>query len=462
MAYNDKINPGERVNITVMGAGADAQMFAASHLDQNIMHGNSKYDLHFRFWNHSPERVEKLRAVQRGGTSLEELARNNDKAVHYDFHNPDARGKAEFYAPGVDGLDLKGSLDEALLEPRPDIIVISVPSTSVEDVCRLLAEGDYLYHGLVAINHSKGAVAKKTGRSFEIWSPYQTMDHYFAGKGVIKFLQGGFNHSVEIGEGVPQISALATAANRPKIRNIRRSYEGETSIGIVIEQTRDKLRTPNYSVNYLPYVDTLQASWIVKPVIAAVSGILSAYEADGKRPYNYETVRQAMIDTFMSGLFPIAARLRANPLAWRDEPTINTDVTRTAAYPKSRNVEFGMLIAQGMSAKQAQKTIGETVEAINQFKVLKAITEKQPYLDVRKLVERTYNVIYGDVDIGEAIDDVFHMKPLHPRDEVMLRDIRKKAIEHNYDIKGKPKRAKFRKTWRTYWDELKGEREEFV
>ncbi|MBS3110177.1 hypothetical protein J4227_06630 [Candidatus Woesearchaeota archaeon] len=399
--------PDNQINIAIVGSGALGQALASVYLDKEraIPGRNLEYKVTLLNFYPSPSRV--LKEVQDGKYDFRELHAHSAydhlaKGVYYDTGKREAgEGTLVIAAPEVTG-SLDDSIQLALHEA--DVVPLAVTSDAVRPVLQKLVP--YLKPGVPVVNYAKGWEMNDQGSKITITDPYHIMREELAGLGIPKFYHSGYMMYTNLLNGQLTLSMLWTGMGSDV-------KAGEKSRHEWLKYLSHVLSREDYGV--IPAgskgLRTVLLSGLIKPTIALSTGYLAGVEKNGRRIYESEGAKGALINAYLDSLHHFIAKFGGNPKFIFDPKfqAIGDDIRYTAQGPDSANYKAGLKRAQGMPVEEIKNQSGRSIEGFNQLPILKALIDIEPELDTMGLIPATHDIFFRDgMDVETLIRNLLH------------------------------------------------------
>lgn len=292
-----------------------------------------------------------------------------------------------FYLPGIAfpaGLNVTADLEEAVC--RADYIILSVPSHTVREVCRILK--DYVKPGVVVVNSAKG-IEKDTLKRLS-----QVMGEEFAGREVRCAVLSGPSHAEEVARNMP--TAVVVGAR-----------DRETT-----ERVQDLFMSPSFRVYTNPDLIGMELGGALKNVIALGTGITEGLGYG-------DNAKAALITRGAAEIARLGMAAGAHPLTFAGLTGIG-DLIVTCTSVHSRNRRAGILIGQGLPLEQALAEVGMVVEGVKATPAACALSEK--YEVSMPICTETYNVLFQRKNPRDAAAELMGRNKKHEVEEVVRQE----------------------------------------
>ena len=246
-----------------------------------------------------------------------------------------------------------------------DVLILAVPSQAVRSVSGTLKK--YLCGNEIIVNVAKGLEHSSLMTLSQVLTDVlENQDHVAL---------SGPSHAEEVARGIPTTVVVAS-------KNMENA-----------EKIQDLLANPNFRIYSNDDVTGVEIGGSLKNVIALASGICDGLGLG-------DNTKAALMTRGISEIARLGRSLGARIETFAGLSGIG-DLIVTCTSMHSRNRRAGILIGQGMKAKEAIQKIGMTVEGY--------ITAHSAYqLAIRQkiempIIEQVYNVMYNDIPANEAI-----------------------------------------------------------
>jgi glycerol-3-phosphate dehydrogenase (NAD(P)+) len=271
------------------------------------------------------------------------------------------------YLPGAPFppiLALEEQLGRAL--ERASDVLIAVPSHAFRSTLETL-------HGLLGPGHRVAWATK----GFELGSlklPHQVAREVLGPAVPIAVLSGP-TFAAEVGRGLPTAMTVASP-DAAFAEALAKTLSGE-----------------NFRAYTSPDIVGVEVGGAVKNVLAIGTGI-----ADGKG-FGANT-RIALITRGLAEMTRLGLALGARRETFMGLAALG-DLVLTCTDDQSRNRRFGLAIAAGQSAEQAQRQIGQVVEGVQAARAVRAVAARHSV--EMPIAEQVYAVLYEGRAVGEAV-----------------------------------------------------------
>lgn len=266
-----------------------------------------------------------------------------------------------------------------------DVVVFAVPSFAVRSVAMLAKT--YIKAGAVIVNVGKGFEDKTLKRLSEVISEEMPNNKVV--------VLSGPSHAEEIARGIPT-TLVAASSSRESAEFIQDLFM-QTSLRIYVNDD----------------VVGVELGGALKNIIALCAGI-----ADGIGLG--DNTKAALITRGLAEIARLGVTMGAKAETFAGLTGIG-DLIVTCMSMHSRNRRAGIFIGQGLSASEAVKKVGMTVEgcmaAISAYELSKKHDVCMP------IVEQLYEVIQHEKDIKEALVDLMDRPGRHENEKVWLKSI---------------------------------------
>ena len=284
------------------------------------------------------------------------------------------------YLPGV---KLTGDYhfytdNEAALKDA-DVVVFSLPAQHFRSA--LKAAMPYIKKDALVMNIAKGIEQKTLMRMSEVAEEVGfDMNRYAC--------ISGPSHAEEVGIGVP--TAISVSSRDPRTAR---------SISDLFSNSRLRIYTNDDMLG-------MELAGSIKNVMAVGSGIIDGLGYG-------DNTRAAMITRAIAEMTRLGVKMGAQPETFAGLSGVG-DMIVTCTSMHSRNFRCGRLIGEGKDPEEARKEIGMVVEGM--FTAESAHDLAAKYEVEMPIAESIYNVIKGNVDVNDALEDLMG-RPRKSEDE---------------------------------------------
>ena len=264
-----------------------------------------------------------------------------------------------------------------------DLVLMVVPSVAVRETARKLA--DHLTPGTVVADAAKGielSTCKLLCECIEEELP-----------SCRSAVLSGPSHAEEVARGVP--TTVVAAARDP-----------ETALFVQDVVMSDTLRV--YTNDDMVGV---QLAGALKNIIAVAAGILAGLGMG-------DNAMAALITRGLSEIARLGRSLGAKESTFAGLAGVG-DLMVTCMSRHSRNRRFGMALGRGLTAEEALKEVGMTVEGYHAVRAARQLAEKQGV--EMPITEQLYWVLYEGGDVREAAARLMTRPKKHEGEDVFVK-----------------------------------------
>jgi len=291
-----------------------------------------------------------------------------------------------YYLPGIvlpHDVEIIEDLETALKGVK--YVVISVPSHTVRDICKMIKP--YLKQDMIVVNTGKGIELSSLKRLSEV------IDEEITGTGAVTTVLSGPSHAEEVAKDVP--TAVVIGAKRR----------------VHAEEIQDLFMSPKFRVYTNPDLTGIELGAALKNAIALGTGI-----AEG---LGYgDNSKAALITRGASEIAILGSAAGANPLTFAGLTGIG-DLIVTCTSMHSRNRRAGILLGKGTPLEKAVSEIGMVVEGVRATQAACALSEK--YGVSMPICRETYKVLFENKNPREAVIDLMMRPKKHEVEEVAIK-----------------------------------------
>lgn len=246
-----------------------------------------------------------------------------------------------------------------------DLVLFSVPSSSVRAVAKLVAPG--LKPDARLLSTAKGI----EGGSFMLMS--QILEQELPDRQVGAL--SGPNLAKEIALGYPAASVVASKS------------------ASLCEFVQDTLSSENFRIYSAEDIYGIELAGALKNIYAIVTGFSSALGMG-------HNTNGLLITRSLAEMSRLAVRLGANPLTFLGLAGVG-DLIVTCMSDLSRNFQVGYQVGCGKTLDQAVADIGQTAEGVNTLKLVKLkAQELEVYMP---LVTGLHAILFEHADVDEVV-----------------------------------------------------------
>lgn len=305
------------------------------------------------------------------GTVLANILATNGHQTRLWMRNQEAAEQAEKsrenskYLPGYllhENLKIGSDLIDAV--SGSDLVLFSVPSSSVRSVAKMVASS--LKPDACILSTAKGI---ESG-SFLLMS--QVLKQELPGNRIGAL--SGPNLAKEIAQGFPAASVVAS--EDPSLCDL----------------VQDTLSSEIFRIYSAEDIYGIELAGALKNIYAIVTGFSSALGMG-------HNTNGMLVTRSLAEMSRLAVRLGANPLTFLGLAGVG-DLIVTCMSDLSRNFQVGYQVGLGKTLEQAVADIGQTAEGVNTLKLVKLKAEE---LDVyMPLVTGLHKILFENADVGEV------------------------------------------------------------
>lgn len=291
-------------------------------------------------------------------------------------------GENKRLLPGV-AIDMSIELttDLALCRDKK-VIILAVPSFAVRSVAHSIKE--FIPPDAILVNVGKGFEEDSLMRLSEVIQE-ELPDHDVV-------ILSGPSHAEEIARGVPT-TIVAACKNRQSAEFIQ-----------------DLLMNTNLRVYVNDDIIGVELGGALKNIIAVCAGVCDGLGLG-------DNTKAALITRGLAEIARLGAAMGAQDETFTGLTGMG-DLIVTCTSMHSRNRRCGIFIGQGLSADDAIKRVGMTVEGCVAAKVAYLLSQK--YSIEMPITEQLYKVITEGKDIKAALNDLMERPKRHENERIWL------------------------------------------
>ena len=262
-----------------------------------------------------------------------------------------------------------------------DIVLLACPSHSMRDVCRQIK--DRINPSAIVVSVAKGFEEETLKRMSQVIS--EELHNKYV-------ILSGPTHAEELAADIP--TAIVAA-----------SYERE-----IAEHIQDTLSSSTFRIYVSDDVIGVELGGALKNVIA-----LSAGAIEGRKLG--DNTKAALMTRGITEIARLGIKCGAKSETFAGLSGIG-DLIVTCTSNHSRNKRAGVLIGQGVSAEEAIKQIGMTVEGYKNSKSAYELSQK--YNVEMPIITQVYKILYENKSMDKAIEDLMDRPKRHESEVVWL------------------------------------------
>lgn len=273
------------------------------------------------------------------------------------------------YLPNIkipENIQATCDLESALKDS--EIIVLSVPSQAIRDVCKKIK--DYITPNQIIVNTSKG-LERNTGLRISEIVYSEIKNARFA-------VLSGPSHAEEVALNLPTTITVASKSNEDAIK------------------VQSLFNNNNFRVYTNTDIIGVELGGTLKNIIAFGAGI-----CDG---VGYgDNTKSALITRGLAEIKRLGVSLGANAETFSGLSGVG-DLIVTCTSKHSRNRKAGMLIGQGKNLEETLQEVQMVVEGIVATEVA-YILSKEKGIEM-PITEAIYSVLYNNIPAKKAVEDL--------------------------------------------------------
>lgn len=272
------------------------------------------------------------------------------------------------YLPGVEiatSISVTDQLDEAL--DSCQVVVLAVPSQAVRQVLKRIA------------GKMSDTIVVNTAKGFEINSDLRLSQVFKQEMGVDRMAKyvvlSGPSHAEEVGRGLPTAVVVA-------------SQSRESAVLI-----QDMLMSRTFRVYTSSDITAVEVGGALKNVVALATGICEGLGFG-------DNTKAALLTRGLAEITRMGLRLGGNANTFAGLSGLG-DLVVTCNSLHSRNRRAGILIGQGKSREEAERTVGMVVEGISTTQAAYSLARK---LEVQMpITEMVYGILFAEYPVEAAV-----------------------------------------------------------
>lgn len=266
-----------------------------------------------------------------------------------------------------------------------NIVVMTVPSAAIREVAGKI--NPYLRPETVIVNGAKGIEAGSFKRMSEIIEEENP-------KARVVVLSGP-SHAEEVARGMP---TTVVAASKNKAAAL---------------YVQDIFMNPVFRIYANPDIVGVELGGALKNIIALAAGVCDGLKLG-------DNTKAALMTRGITEMARLGVALGGNAQTFAGLTGIG-DLIVTCTSMHSRNRRAGILIGEGMPAKEAVKKIGMTVEGYPNTLIAYQLSQKAGI--EMPIVAECYHVLYEGKDPFQAIRDLMSREKKHEIEKTWINNI---------------------------------------
>lgn len=263
-----------------------------------------------------------------------------------------------------------------------DIIVFATPSFAIRQTAKLVKE--YINPNIIITCIAKGLEEDSLKRLSEV------LEEELPSNKIV--VLSGPSHAEEVSRGVPTTVVVASK---------------DKDAALLVQDT---FMNPTFRIYANPDVIGVELGGALKNCIALAAGICDGLKLG-------DNTKAALMTRGISEMARLGVAMGGNSKTFAGLSGIG-DLIVTCTSMHSRNRRAGILIGEGMTAKQAIEAIGMTVEGYRTthaaYELAKKINIEMP------IVNEIYKVLYEDKKPNQAIKDLMGREKKHENEDQWL------------------------------------------
>lgn len=325
------------------------------------------------------------------GTAVSILLHNNGHQVtlwSYDKNECENLEKFHENKPFLPGIEIPSGIEftnELSACKDKDLTVIATPSHGIRNVAQNIK--DYMSDGQIILNISKGIEENTYMTISEILKQILPMCRIA--------VMSGPSHAEEVSRGIPTTNVVASD-------NI------ETS-----QYIQDIFMSSAFRVYTSNDITGVEIGGSVKNVIALCCGILDGLGCG-------DNTKAALMTRGLVEMTRLGVAMGAKAETFSGLSGIG-DLIVTCTSMHSRNRRAGILIGQGKSVDEAQKTVNMVVEGVRSCKAAKELADRKGV--EMPIITEAYNVLFNGQSPADAIANLMSRKKKNESESDFLHTI---------------------------------------
>ncbi len=325
------------------------------------------------------------------GTAVSILLHNNGhKVTLWSYDKTECENLEKFhenkpFLPGIEipcGIEFTNDLSAC---KGKDLTVIATPSHGIRNVAQNIK--DYMSDGQIILNISKGIEENTYMTISEILKQELPMCRIA--------VMSGPSHAEEVSRGIPTTNVVASD-------NI------ETS-----QYIQDIFMSSAFRVYTSRDIIGVEIGGSIKNVIALCCGILDGLGCG-------DNTKAALMTRGLVEMTRLGVAMGAKAETFSGLSGIG-DLIVTCTSMHSRNRRAGILIGQGMSVDEAQKTVNMVVEGVRSCKAAKELADRKGV--EMPIISEAYKVLFGGQSPADAIANLMGRKKKNESESDFLHTI---------------------------------------
>ncbi len=305
------------------------------------------------------------------GTAASILLHNNGhKVTLWSFDKTECENLKKYHEnkPFLPGISIPEGIEfvsELSAVSGMDLVVIATPSHGIRGVAEKINE--YVSKGQVILNISKG-IEEGTYMTISQILKAELPDCKIA-------VMSGPSHAEEVSRNLPTTNVVASDDIK------------------VSEFIQDIFMSPTFRVYTSNDIIGVELGGSIKNVIALCCGVLDGLGCG-------DNTKAALMTRGLAEMTRLGTAMGAKPETFSGLSGIG-DLIVTCTSMHSRNRRAGILIGQGMSVDEAQKTVNMVVEGVRSCKAAKELADRKGV--EMPIITEAYNVLFNNKKPEDAI-----------------------------------------------------------
>lgn len=291
-------------------------------------------------------------------------------------------GENKKLLPGVaipSSIELTSDLNECR---GKKVIIFAIPSFAVRSVAQSIK--DIIDSDAIIVNVGKGFEESSLMRLSEVISE-ELPNHDIV-------ILSGPSHAEEIARGVPT-TIVAACKNRSSA-----------------EYIQDLLMNTNLRIYVNDDITGVELGGALKNIIAVCAGVCDGLELG-------DNTKAALITRGLAEIARLGTAMGAQDETFTGLTGMG-DLIVTCTSMHSRNRRCGIYIGQGLSADEAVKRVGMTVEGLTAAKAAYGLSRK--YSIEMPIIEQLYRVVTENKDIKLALNELMERPKRHENERIWM------------------------------------------
>lgn len=325
------------------------------------------------------------------GTAVSILLHNNGHSVtlwSYDKEESENLKKSHENKPFLPGIAIPEGIEftsDLAACANKDLTVIATPSHGVRNVAKQIKE--HVSMGQIILNISKGIEEETYMTLSEILKEELPMCKIA--------VMSGPSHAEEVSRNIPTTNVVAS-------ENIQTS-----------KYIQDVFMSSTFRVYTSDDIMGVELGGSLKNVIALCCGILDGLGCG-------DNTKAALMTRGLVEMTRLGVAMGAKAETFSGLSGIG-DLIVTCTSMHSRNRRAGILIGQGMSVDEAQKTVNMVVEGVRSCKAAKELADRKGV--EMPIISEAYNVLFNGQPPADAITNLMGRKKKHESESDFLHTI---------------------------------------